>query len=169
MRAPRLTGAVVPLLVAAACARPAPQLSAASAADSAAVARIVATFDSCARTGALDVFMSHVDDGVVALMPDQPAMVGKNAVRESYRSLYGTFTFDMRHAPIDTYAVGDLVISRGDASGTLTAKAGGPPMPFNNKFLMVFRRQADGSLKIWRVAANPNAPPAPPPVAAPGR
>jgi ketosteroid isomerase-like protein len=169
MKAIRLTGAGLTLLLAAACARPAPQLTVASAAESAAVARIEATFDSCARTGALDVFISHVDDDVVALMPDQPAMVGKAAVRESYRDLYATFAFDMRHVPIDVYAIGDLVVSRGNASGALTPKAGGPPMPFNNKYLMLFRRQADGSLKVWRVAANTNAPPAMPPAAAPRR
>jgi ketosteroid isomerase-like protein len=146
-----------------ACARPVPKVATATAADVAAVKQIVATFDSCARTGALDVFVSHVDDDVVALMPDQPALVGKAAVRESYRNLYGTFNFDMHHAPIDVHSVGDLVIVRGGASGTLTAKAGGPPMPFDNKFLMIFRRQADGSLKVWRVAANTNAPAAPPP------
>jgi len=166
MRAIRLTGAVVTLLLAA-CARPAPQLAAASDADVAAVARAVATFDSCARTGALDVFMGYVADSVVSLMPDQPATVGKEAVREFYRNFYGIFNIEMRHAPVETYAIGDLVVSRGDASGTLTPKAGGPPMPFNNKYLMLFRRQADGSLKVWRVAANTNAPPTPPPAAAP--
>jgi ketosteroid isomerase-like protein len=163
MKAIRLAGAILTTLLAAACARPAPQLAAASDSDVAAVARTVATFDSCARTGALDVFMGYVADSVVSLMPDQPATVGKEAVREFYRNFYGTFIIEMRHAPVETYAIGDLVVSRGDASGTLTPKAGGPPMPFNNKYLMLFRRQGDGSFKVWRVAANTNAPPSPPP------
>lgn len=165
IRAIRLACAGLTLLLAAACARPAPQLAVASEADIAAVARTVASFDSCARTGALDVFMGYSADEVVSLMPDQPAVVGKEAVREFYRNFYGTFNVDMRHAPIETYAIGDLVVSRGDASGTLTPKAGGPPMPFNNKYLMIFRRQGDGSLKVWRVATNSNAPPTPPPAA----
>jgi len=165
MRAIRWSGAVLTVLLAAACARPAPQLTSASDADVAAVARMVASFDSCARTGALDVFMGYVADSVVSLMPDQPATVGKEAVREFYRNFYGTFDIEMRHAPIETSAIGDLVVTRGNASGTLTPKSGGPPMPFNNKYLMIFRRQADGSLKVWRVAANTNAPPAPPPAA----
>jgi len=40
-------------------------------------------------------------------------------------------------------------------------------MAFDYQFLMIFRRQAGGSLKVWRVAANTNAPPAPPSAAAP--
>lgn len=155
------------VVLVAACARTAPQLGPASA-DAAAVTQIVTSLDSCARTGALDVLMGYVAEDVVSLMPDQPATVGKDAVREFYRNFYGTFNIEMRHVPIEAHAVGDLVVSRGDASGTLTPKAGGPPIPFNNKYLMLFRRQADGSLKVWRVAANTNAPPAPPP-AAPAR
>ena len=165
MKAIRLAGAVLTTLLAAACARPAPQLAAASDPDVAAVARLVATLDSCARTGALDVFLSLSADDVVMLAPDQPTVVGKDAVREYYRSLYGTFTIDMRHAPIETHAVGDLVVSRGDGRGTLTPKAGGQPMSFDNKYVMLFRRQADGSLKVWRVAFNSNVPPAAPPTA----
>lgn len=95
------------------------------------------------------------------LAPDQPAVVGKEAVREYYRAFYGAFTIEMRHEPVETHAVGDLVVNRGDGHGTVTPKAGGQPMPFNNKYLMVFRRQADGSLKVWRAAFNSNVPPVP--------
>jgi ketosteroid isomerase-like protein len=164
MNATRLAALVSAVLMAA-CGHPAPQLAPASAADVAAVARTVATFDSCARTGALDVFMGYSADDIVALMPDQPAMVGKEAVREFYRDFYGSFDVEMQHAPVETDVIGDLVISRGAASGSLTPKAGGQPMPFNNKYLMIFRRQGDGSLKVWRVAANSNTPPAPASVA----
>jgi len=123
---------------------------------------MLTSFDSCSRTGALDVFVSYSLDDAVMLAPDQPAVEGKEAVREYYRNFWGTFNVTMRHAPTEFFSVGDLVVSRGDASGTATPKGGGQPMPFNDKFLMLFRRQADGSLKVWRVAFNTNAPPAPP-------
>ena len=153
------------LCLVAACTRPAPQIAPASQADVAAVTAMLATMDSCARTGALDRFMSLSTDDVVMLAPDQPAVVGKAAVREVYRGLYTTLNLEMHHQPpVETYAVGDLVIARGDAGGTATPKAGGTAVTMNNKFLMLFRRQADGSLKAWRVAFNTNAP-APPPAA----
>jgi uncharacterized protein (TIGR02246 family) len=154
---------VFTLLFAAACARQAPQVAAASEADVAAVARILATVDSCSRTGALDVFLGYVADDVVYLAPDQPAVVGKEAVRALYRNLWGAVIIDMRHVPAETHAVGDLVVARGDARGTVTPRTGGSPMAFDNKYLMLFRRQADGSLKFWRVVANTNAPHSVPP------
>ncbi len=165
MKPVRITALAGALLVAA-CARQSPLLAIASAADSAAVSRMLASFDSCARTGALDVFIGYSADDIVMLAPDQPAVVGKDAVREWYRNFYGTFQIEMHHAPLETHSVGDLVITRGNATSTIAPKAGGPAMSSNTKVLMVFRRQADGSLKAWRVAFNSDAPP---PAAAPGR
>ena len=163
MNAFRIGLSLVALASAMACAPEEPSLAPASPDDVAAVAKIVASFDSCARTGALDVFMGHSTEDNVVLFSDQPAIVGTAAIREFYKNFYGTFDIDMRHEPLETFAVGDLVISRGNASGSITPKAGGAPMQFSNKYLMLFRRQADGSLKLWRVAANSNIPPAPPP------
>lgn len=157
------------LLLAAACARSAPQLAPASAADVSAVTAMLATMDSCARTGALERFISLSTDDVVMLAPDQPAVVGKEAVREWYRGFYATFNTELRHEPpVEVYAVGDVVVARGVAGGTAAPKAGGPALTMNNKMIMLFRRQADGSLKVWRVAFNSNMPPAAPP-AAPAR
>jgi len=165
MKAVRLAGAVLTLLVLAACAQPAPQVAAASDADVAAVARIVASLDSCAQSGIPDDVMSRLTDDIVVLGADQPAIVGKAAVREFYQGLCGMLRFDVHHAPIETHAVGDLVVARVESGGTATPRAGGPAMPVSNKYLMLFRRQADGSLKFWRVAVNTNAPPSPPPAA----
>ena len=147
------------------CTRSAPQVGPASAADVAAVARTVATFDSCARTGALDVFMGYVAADAVALFPDMPAIAGKEALRAFYASYYGGFRIDGHHAPIETETIGDLVINRGEVHGTVTPKSGGQLMQIDNKYLMIFRRQGDGALKMWRAAASTNAPPAPAPAA----
>ena len=163
MKVIRTSISCLALATAMACAPKALELAPASPADVAVIAKIVATFDSCARVGAADVLMTYVTSDVVAFMPDQPALVGKEAMLASYRALYAAFTLDMHHAPIETHVVGSLLVHRGDATGTITPKAGGALMRFNNKYLMLFRRQVDGSLKLWRVAANSNIPPAPPP------
>lgn len=156
------TASLVALWLAVACAQPAPTLGPASDADVKAVSAVLATFDSCGRTGALDEFISQSAADVVLLAPDQPAVVGKDAVREVYKGIYAAVTLDMRHQPLETQSLGDLVISRGTASGTATPRAGGPPTAFDNKYLMLFRRQPDGTLKAWRVAFNSNAPPVAP-------
>jgi ketosteroid isomerase-like protein len=160
---------VVSAVLLSACGRESPKLVQASAADSAAVAQVVATFDSCARAGALDVFLSYIADDAVVLAPDQPALVGKQAIRDFYRSLYGSLTIEGRHEPIETHSIGDLVVSRGEVRATATPQAGGQAITVNSKYLMLLRRQAGGSLQLWRAAFNPNTPPGPPPAAAPRR
>lgn len=159
MKRAKSVASLVTLLLAAACTQPAPTLGPASEADVKAVAAILASFDSCGRTGALDEFISHSADDVVLLAPDQPAVVGKDAVRELYKGIYAAVTLDMQHKPLETHSLGDLVISRGNASGTATPRAGGPSTAFDNKYIQLFRRQPDGTLKVWRVAFNTNARP----------
>jgi ketosteroid isomerase-like protein len=73
------------------------------------------------------------------------------------------FNLDVRHEPpIEVHAIGDLVVVRGGGGGTATPKAGGPAMTFDNKMMMLYRRQPDGSLRVGRVVYNTKAPPAPP-------
>lgn len=150
------------LLAVMACAQPTPTLGPASDADVKAVAAILAAFDSSGRTGALDQFISYSAEDVVLLAPDQPAVVGRDAMRELYRAIYAAVRIEMTHTPLETHTLGDLVITRGSARGTATPRTGGPSTAFDNKFLMLLRRQPDGTLRTWRVAFNSNAPPASP-------
>jgi ketosteroid isomerase-like protein len=120
---------------------------------------MVAEFDRCARESDLEAFLSYSMDDVVWMPPSEPVVVGKQAVREWYANFYGTFDIEMTHEVLETHTFGDVVIARGNASETLTPKAGGSSMSLGAKFLLVFRRQPDGSLKVWRAIANSNAPP----------
>lgn len=100
MRAFRTAVSCIALASAVACAPKQAALAPASPADVAAVAMIVARFDSCARTGALDVFLRYAADDAVLLIADQPTIIGKGAVRKFYKGFYGAFNIDMHHAPI---------------------------------------------------------------------
>lgn len=127
-------------------------------ADVQAVAGLVAEFDRCAREGDLETFVSSSLEDVVFLVPDQNAIVGGDALREWYRGFYDAFEIDMTHHPGETHAYGNLLIHRGTATGTLTPAGGGSPASFDNKYMFVLLRVADGSLKLWRAAFNANAP-----------
>ena len=144
----------------AACAQLPDRPAAASAADVRAVADLVAEFDRCAREGDLETFLSYSVDDVVSLAPDQSAIVGKEAMRAWYADFYGAFDIDMTHHPGETFAYGNVLVHRGNATGTLKPKAGeGDVLPFDNKYMFVLLRTNDGSLKVWRAAFNANTPP----------
>ncbi len=121
------------------------------------VAQMVTELDRCAREKDLEKFLSYSLDDVVALGPGEPAVVGKQAVREWYRVFYASFDIDMRHKPLETASFGDVVITRGDSTGRMRSVRGGDSIEVNDKYLFVLKRQADGSLKVWRVMFNANA------------
>lgn len=152
-------GTLVLLLILTSCSQESKQSSYLNASDIKAVEHLIAEFDRCARDSDLDTFLSYSMDDVVSLAPSEPAIVGKDVMRPWYKNFYATFDIDMKHEPIETHSFGDVVIHRGNAKGTITPKTGGEPIHLNNKYLLVLRRQTDGSLKIWRAVFNSNTPP----------
>jgi uncharacterized protein (TIGR02246 family) len=128
-----------------------------TAEDMVAVARMVSSFDTFAADADIESFLAYVADDAVMLPPGEPAIVGKRAIREWYTAFYANFSSDMTHEPLEVDAFGDIIVSRGNATGMLTPKAGGEPIPFDNKYLFVLTRQKDGSLQVWRAAFNENA------------
>ena len=118
--------------------------------------QLVADLDRCAREKNLERFLSYSLEDIVALGPDEPAVVGKAAVRAWYERFYAAFDIEMTHHPIETHSFGDIVVTRGDGRGTLRPTGGGPAIPLDNKYLFVLKRQGDGSLKVWRVMYNAN-------------
>jgi uncharacterized protein (TIGR02246 family) len=106
----------------------------------------------------------YTDDAV--MMPDhQPTVEGRAAIQQYYDQLFAQFTPNIMLTPGDTEITGDIAHEHGTFSITMTPKAGGNAMMDNGKYLVVLRRQADGS---WRVhhdidnSSNPHPGMAPP-------
>jgi ketosteroid isomerase-like protein len=126
--------------------------------DMVAVSRMLVTLDRLAADGDLDGFLAYVSDDAVFMPPDEPAIIGKTQIGAWYGTLYEGFHLEMSHEPLETDVFGGLIIHRGNATGTLDPKGGAAPMAFDNKYLFVIRKDADGSLKIWRAIYNANPP-----------
>jgi len=139
------------------CSQAAQKPTTTTADDMTAVARMVSSFDTFAADADIESFLVYVTDDAVMMPPGEPAVVGKSAIREWYTAFYNIFSNDMTHESLEVDAFGDIIIARGNATGALTPKAGGEPIPFNNKYLFVIKRQDDGSLQVWRAAFNENA------------
>jgi uncharacterized protein (TIGR02246 family) len=79
--------------------------------------------------------------------PNQPALVGQQAIRAASQKYFDQYTDEGRSILEDVRVSGDLAIARGTFKGTSTPKTGGSPAQLQDKFLTAFQRQADGS---WR-------------------
>ena len=124
-----------------------------------AVLEMLATIDASAKEGDIETSLQYVAEDVVHMPPDQPSVVGKDALRSWQQEFFGGFSVDMVHKPDETTDCGDVVIHRGTVTGTLRPKGNGDAILLNNKYLFVFRKDSDGTLKIWRAIFNSNAPP----------
>jgi uncharacterized protein (TIGR02246 family) len=89
------------------------------------------------------------------LPPDRPAVVGREAIRESYERLFEGRDIDV---DIDADAIevsGDMAYARGTTR--ITPRGESAPAPTSDSFLMVLQRDSDGLWKIdclmWHPAA----------------
>lgn len=132
--------------------------SQAAEADAHEIAQRLAAYDRANNAGDLEALMTIFAEDAVMMAPDQPPIVGKAAIREVIRGwLSGRCT--SRHEPIATESFGEIVIHRGNGTGSCAGSGSSGPATYNNKYLHVYRRQPDGALRYWRGAFSSNAPP----------
>jgi ketosteroid isomerase-like protein len=107
-------------------------------------------------SGDIEKSLQYATEDVISMPPDQPPVVGKVALRAWSQKFFGDFSVDMTHQPEETTDFGEIVIHRGNVTGTATPKSGGDPIRLNNKYLWVLRKEPDGTLRVWRSIFNSN-------------
>jgi ketosteroid isomerase-like protein len=124
--------------------------------DMVAVSRMLVTLDRLATDGDIEALLEYVSDDAVLMQPDEAAIIGRRRIGAWYRVLYEDFNVEISHEPLETDVFGHIIVHRGNAKGTLEPKSGAAPTAFDHKYLYVIRKEADGSLKIWRAIFNNN-------------
>lgn len=119
-------------------------------ADAEAITAVFAEFDAAVAAGDLDRILTWYADDVVSMPPDMPARVGIDAMRASMQENMDQFTFELTSQVEEVEVAGDMAVALVSWSETLTPKAEGDVMDMQGKWIVVFKRQADGSWKCWR-------------------
>jgi ketosteroid isomerase-like protein len=103
------------------------------------------------------------DDSAMVLPSEMPAVSGRAAITSFWAGMGGMFTVsNMKLVVGDVVASGDLASETGRFEMTLTPKAkGGKPIQDKGKYLVVWKKQPDGSYKLFRDMWNSDAAPAP--------
>ena len=100
----------------------------------------------------------YADDAIV-LMAGQPAWNGKAGIMRSGTEMLNAVKFsDVKFNTLSVDVAGDYAIETGTLEMTLTPK-GGKPTPDKGKYVTVWKKQADGSYKIYRDVPNTDNPP----------
>lgn len=105
--------------------------------------------------GDLDAWMREIADDAVWMVPDQTPLIGKEAVRTFYESLFiqgGKMKGRLSPDNQELIVKGDWAVFRAVLEGTVTPEDGGESFQFSNKFVNLLRKGPDGSWKhVWDI------------------
>ncbi len=100
------------------------------------------------NSGNVEGFLAVLTEDVIAMPPNEPALIGKDAVESWTQSLLDQFAVQADYTASDIVVAGDWAFEHFSGDWTLTPKAGGEPIAETLKGIHIYQRQADGSWKI---------------------
>jgi ketosteroid isomerase-like protein len=162
---PNVLARLIILVLAAACAAPAPPSNAASisAADSSARDSAAhgahANYVRAVNSNNIDSLTSMFTEDVVFLEANDKPIVGKAAVRAWANAYYKAFRTKW-DKPVQEFVVsGDYAFERYSYTSTDTPVGGGKNVVDTGWGLVVYHRDADGAWRVARDAFGPDHPP----------
>jgi uncharacterized protein (TIGR02246 family) len=102
----------------------------------------------------LDRRMATMDSDVVIMPPGRPSIVGKEEIRRLSQDYAETYEEKCSLVYDEVEAAGHWGFARATVSATRTSKSGGGVEKMSLKNLWIFKRQADGEWKFWRIMFN---------------
>jgi len=154
MKTPLALPLVLALASASACA---PKVN--DAADVQAIKQSVETFAKAMNAGDGEALVSVMTEKTIWADNHFPVVVGRSAVKQKYDAQFGMFTIAFQAPVEEVRVVGDLAVSRGTWTITLTPKAGGlAPITDAGSWMAISSRQPDGSWKWDSLVPNSNRP-----------
>jgi uncharacterized protein (TIGR02246 family) len=124
------------------------------AADEAAIGEIWTAYETARVAGDAEGWLALWDEGGVQMPPGVPAR-GKDALVVGVPKAFEAVPASaMEITPVETVIMGDWAFSRGNYTATQTVQ--GNTVEVDGKFMTIFRRQDDGSWKIYRDIFNSN-------------
>ncbi len=152
----RLVIALAAAGVSGACGR---QSAGSTQADTDAIKRVNQEWTAAIKAGNVEGMMAPLTSGVVLLPPNEPAASGPEAVRAWSQRMADQVAFTEATSVLDEVEfAGDWAFTRGTFHGTFQPKAGGASASDVTKYILLWRRQPDGSWKIARDIWNSNNP-----------
>jgi len=117
-------------------------------ADIQAIKDAIVEVEAAVNAGDTDRAMVHLADDAVLIRPNEPALIGKEAIRESVQQEFGGVTLQDVYTVKGIKVSGDLAVAHFLWSTTFKFKANGKSDETNGNWIMVFEKQSDETWKI---------------------
>jgi uncharacterized protein (TIGR02246 family) len=91
---------------------------------------------------------------VIIMPPDRLPLVGKEEIRSLAHHYHATFELKYTLDYDEVETAGHWGFARATVTGTRTSKSGGRVEQVSLRNLWIFKKQADGQWKFWRIMFN---------------
>jgi len=126
----------------------------------AAVKATWARYSDLMMAGDVATWMNLWDVDAGQSPPGAAMRLGKDAIQKAENEFFKVYRFEAFAIKITgTYVDHEMGFAYGNYTYTLVPLAGGDKIPGDGKYETIFRRQPDGSWKIWRDCFNSNVAP----------
>ena len=126
--------------------------------DREAIRRLGEEWGSAIESRDLDCILSLVTDDVVFMPHGSPSIVGKEALRETYRAFFERYSIQQTLAPEEIEIGGDWAFARGADLLTLVPLDGSVPIVIRARGVSIMKRE-NGVWKFARGISNIDQPP----------
>jgi uncharacterized protein (TIGR02246 family) len=158
LRAQSLVASVLALAATWSCSGPTATRDA--EADKAAIRALITRAVAASQSGDAAGWAALFADGAVYMRPNGPEITTREALQEFAQLYLGEFRSQTVVTPVEIEVFGDWAFARTSVKGTVQKKVGGDPVPdpipVDGKEIGVYRRQQDGTWKLWRLIGNSN-------------
>ncbi len=118
------------------------------------------TYSKAEIAGDDETILSFYAEDAISLPSYSPIIKGKEAIKESMLQSKGAYKItEFKMTTLDVFGSGDLVYEIGNYNMAMTMPGMEKPVTDTGKYLTVYQKQADGSLKIkaetWNTDLNP--------------
>jgi ketosteroid isomerase-like protein len=121
------------------------------------VMQTLETYSELVNAGNVNDWIELWDANGVQLPPGAPAFEGKSAIIDSISGAYAVVDFtEFKIVNEEVEVDGNLGFARGNYSYVGIPTDGSDSMLFEGKYLTIFKRQSDGTWKIYRDCFNSN-------------
>jgi len=123
--------------------------------DEAAIRALDMNWAQWAMAKDLDKCVSIYEDDAVAFAPGLPAVIGKDNIRKFLSGLVTAqgLQLNIHVATVEVARSQDIAIDRGSVEATMNDKKG-KPVTSASQYVLVWKKQADGS---WKILADTSA------------
>ena len=126
-------------------------------ADIAAIRQVLDRYQLAVNTNDMDLFMTCWADDAKRMEPDWDVIVGKEKIKERFKLFFDHLNMDIAsYGEIEVGVADDLGFAMGNFMIESALLEGGPTSYLDCKVSDIYKRQADGSWKIYIDHYSPN-------------